>query len=145
MPFPKPIFGQVIRYAYLWKAEAARGLEEGLKERPCAIILSTQTEDGEHTVIVLPLTHTPPTDSSLAVEIPHLVKKRLQLDDDRSWVVLTEANKFIWPGPDVRPLRPGDPNSVIFGELPAALSLEIKNKFIAAYKAGKAKLVGRTT
>ena len=36
------------------------------------------------------------------VEIPAPVKERLRLDADRSWVVLSEWNEFIWPGPDVR-------------------------------------------
>jgi len=39
----------------------------------------------------------------LAVEISHETKRRLGLDDDRSWIVLTEANRFAWPGPDLRP------------------------------------------
>ena len=39
---------------------------------------------------------------------PDTVKRRLELDDERSWIVLTEANRFIWPGPDLRPSTPGD-------------------------------------
>jgi hypothetical protein len=72
-------------------------------------------EAGERIVIVLPISHTPPADANFAVEIPALVKRRLGLDDQRSWVVLTEANRFIWPGPDLRPSRPGDSSSVAYG------------------------------
>src|ERR1700739_4639183 len=46
-----------------------------------------------------------------ALEIPTPTKDRLGLDSDRSWVVLTEANDFIWPGPDLRPLSGRDPSS----------------------------------
>lgn len=43
---------------------------------------------------------------------------RLGLDDERSWVVLTEANRFVWPGPDLRPLRFGDAASIAYGPYP---------------------------
>ena len=33
------------------------------------------------------------------MEIPLATKARLGLDDARSWIVLNEANRFIWPGP----------------------------------------------
>jgi hypothetical protein len=45
----------------------------------------------QRSVIVLPVTHTPPQDADAAVEIPLAVKRRLGLDDARSWVMLTEA------------------------------------------------------
>ena len=80
---------------------------------------------------VLPISYAPPADSRLAVEIPVAVKRRLRLDDDRSWVVLTEANRFTWPGPDLRPARSGDAASVACGPLPYALFEEIRLRFIA--------------
>ena len=82
-----------------------RGQEEGVKDRPCAIILATANEAGDQVVTVLPISHTRPSNPLLAVEIPAAVKRRLKLDDERSWVVLAEANRFIWPGPDLRPVR----------------------------------------
>ena len=100
--FPEPVPGLVLRDSYLWAEEHRRGQEEGVKDRPCAVILVTAKEDGERVVTVLPISHTPPADPKLAVEIPAPVKRRLKLDDERSWVILTEANRFIWPGPDLR-------------------------------------------
>ncbi len=38
MTWPAPQVGQIIRYSYLWKSEADRGQEEGLKERPAATV-----------------------------------------------------------------------------------------------------------
>ncbi len=102
MAFPEPVPGLVVRYSYLWMEEHKRGREEGIKDRPCAIIFMAANEDGERIVTVLPVTHTPQANPNLAVEIPPVVKRRLKLDDERSWVVLTEANRFIWPGPDLR-------------------------------------------
>lgn len=46
MVFPVPVPGLVIRYSYLWASEHARGQEEEVKDRPCAVVLVTQ-DDGE--------------------------------------------------------------------------------------------------
>ena len=82
MPLPDPIPGLVIRYSYLWHSEHLAGREEGQKDRPCAIIAARQPPDhvGETRVLVLPVTHSPPAQVSLAVEIPPRVKERLRLD-----------------------------------------------------------------
>lgn len=144
MPLPKPVQGLVIRYSYLWRTEYLRGQEEGAKDRPCAVVLATTTEDGDEVVTVLPITHTPPADNLLAVEIPYATKKRLGLDAERSWVVLTEANRFVWPGPDLRPLSADKPASVAYGLLPRALSEEIRLKFISYLKAHRTHVVART-
>lgn len=144
MPFPEPAPGLVIRYSYLWAEEYRRGQEEGVKDRPCAVILVTTTEDEERIVTVLPISHAPPADPKLAVEIPALVKRRLKLDDERSWVVLTETNRFIWPGPDLRPSKPGDAGSVGYGPLPFALFEKIRIKFIAAIRAKRTSVVPRS-
>ncbi|MDQ2893841.1 MAG: hypothetical protein M3R64_12250 [Pseudomonadota bacterium] len=71
------------------------------------MLLATTTENGGQIVTVLPVTHTPPADERLAVGIPAGTKVRRGLDEARSWIVLNEANRFQWPGPDLRPV-PGD-------------------------------------
>ncbi|HMK68129.1 MAG TPA: hypothetical protein VK433_06245 [Stellaceae bacterium] len=144
MSLPEPVPGLIIRYSYLWRAEQARGQEEGIKDRPCAIVLVAHEVGDERVVTVLPISHTPPVDSALAVEIPAGTKRRLGLDDERSWVVLSEANRFIWPGPDLRPLRPADGMSVAFGLLPYSLFETIRRKFIAAIRARRAGTVKRS-
>ena len=144
MPFPDPVPGLVIRYSYLWASEHAAGQEEGVKDRPCAVILVTEDEAGERVVTVLPITKSVPADPELAVEIPVAVTRRLRLDEDRSWVVLTEANRFIWPGPDLRSVARGDPASVAYGPLPYALFEQIRLKFLVALKARRARAVRRT-
>ena len=83
-------------------------------------------------VTVLPVTHSPPVNPALAVEIPLATKRRLHLDDARSWVVLTEANRFAWPGPDLRVAYAGDLASVAYGELPGTVLKEIKTKLAKA-------------
>lgn len=144
MTFPAPIPGLVIRYSYLWRGEHLRGQEEGVKDRPCAVLLAITDEAGDKRVVVLPITHTPPRDASHAVEIPAATKRRLGLDDERSWIVVSEANRFIWPGPDLRPAISGDPASVAYGELPAKLFDQVREKWLSLYEARKAHVVART-
>jgi prevent-host-death family protein len=43
-----------------------------------------------------------PSLPQFGIELPGRVKRRLKLDDARSWVVLSEWNEFVWPGPDLR-------------------------------------------
>jgi len=99
VPFPEPVPGLVIRYGYLWAEEHARRQEEGVKDRPCAVVLVTTDEAGEQWVTVLPITHTPPSVPELAVEIPAATKRRLGLDDERSWVVLAKRTASCGRGP----------------------------------------------
>jgi hypothetical protein len=135
----------VIRYAFLWSDEARRGQEEGTKDRPCAVLLTTKTETGDTIAMVLPVTHTPPKDLSTAVELPLATKRRLGLDDERSWIIVTEANRFIWPGPDLRPSRPGDPASAAYGLLPNGLYEQVREKWLNAYDRRQAAVTMRTT
>ena len=103
MPIPTPEPGLVISYAYLWHHEHEAGREEGRKDRPSVIVLAVERSANDTTVVVvLPITHTPPTDPASAVEIPAAVKRHLGLDDERSWIVVAEGNEFDWPGYDIR-------------------------------------------
>ncbi len=145
MNIPDPVPGLDIRYAYLWSHDAKAGHEEGIKDRPCAILLSAVTKAGAKIVTVLPVTRRPPTDANLAVEIPAGTKARLGIDDERSWVILTELNQFQWPGPDLRP-APSDPTgNVAYGLLPASLYETIRTRWLAAYEADKIAQVTRTS
>lgn len=116
MSWPPPQAGMLINYSYLWDGEAKLGREEGVKDRPCAVVIVTRNKDEEVVVRVLPVTHRRPTIEGEAVEIPMPIKRRLGLDSEPSWIVLSELNDFPWPGPDVRPIRnTGNP---IYGFLP---------------------------
>ncbi len=107
MALPAPERGLVIAYAYLWHSEHRQGREEGVKDRPCVIILAAEIAEGRCIVTVAPITHTEPADPVAAVEIPLATKRRLGLDDARSWIMVSEGNRFAWPGPDLRPARAG--------------------------------------
>lgn len=130
MKFPAPDPGLVIRYSYLWKKEYDEGREEGTKDRPCAIVMSVSGSAGELQVLVLPITHTPPQNQADAIEIPSVTKTRLGLDSDRSWIVIGEANEFLWPGPDLRPLPGRDVATISYGHLPPRFFAHVRDKFL---------------
>ena len=134
--------GHILRYSYLWHWQHLEGREEGDKDRPCLVLaLVTMLEDGAPVVRVLPITHTPPKNAEEALEIPVTVKNRLRLDEERSWIILTESNRFAWPGPDLRPLDSADG---YFGPLPPALFMEVKRRFVTLARAGRHKAGART-
>jgi hypothetical protein len=140
-PVPKP--GLVIRYAYLWESEAREGREEGTKDRPCAIMLVVLREGDNPIVRVLPVTHTAPGDAADALEIPFATKHRLGLDSERSWVILSEANDFIWPGPDLRPVPGRDPGTVAYGFLPPGFMRVLRERMERRWRERRAHPASR--
>ncbi len=134
MPLPEPKPALVIRYAYLWHNEAENGQEEGLKDRPYTIIPSRKEKNGLELVTVLPVTHTAPDNPDDAIAIPAGTAKRLGLDHEQSWVVISEYNQFVWPGPDIRPVPFTDQQKWEYGYIPAKLYDKIKNAMIQRLK-----------
>ncbi|RVC64417.1 plasmid maintenance toxin (PemK-like) [Mesorhizobium sp. M00.F.Ca.ET.038.03.1.1] len=113
----------------MWDWQHREGREEGDKDRPCLVLaIVLTTEDGQPVVRVLPITHTPTDDPADAIEIPPEVKDPLRLDDERSWIVLTESNRFVWPGPDLRAV---DTGGGYYGALTPGLFAEVKRRFVA--------------
>ncbi len=145
MTWPTPRPGLVVRYSYLWHAEAMAGREEGAKDRPCAVLLVVQeTADEPPRVLVLPITHVPPRVPADGVELPAATKARLGLDADRSWIIVTEVNEFRWPGPDLRPPPGQGPERTAFGFLPPGLFRQVREAFLAGAQAKRTKRVART-
>lgn len=136
--------GLVIRYAYLWSHEAEAGQEEGVKDRPCAVLLTVEGRAAKTSVVVLPVTHSPPNDPTEAVEILAAVKLRLGLDAARSWIILTEVNHFRWPGPDLRPAVGGDLSTAAFGSLPGDLYRRMRDAWLALNDQGRVAQVTRS-
>jgi len=139
---PEPTPGLVIGYAYLWRDEASRGREEGRKDRPCVIILSVQSRNGETAVTVAPISHSPPPDPAHAIEIPAGVKQRLGLDDHRSWIIANDLNRFNWPGFDLRPTPRGD-GAFAYGLLPSNLYRDLRDRVVALARLGRARVTVR--
>lgn len=129
LALPKP--GEVINYSYLWEREYREGHDEGVKDRPVAVVLSVETADGLSQLFVVPLTTSPPRPGEPAIEVPEAVRRQLGLAAMRSWIVLSEWNRFTWPGFDIRPVKKGAPG-VSFGFLPSGLFRRVRDGLIAA-------------
>jgi hypothetical protein len=142
LPPPKP--GLVICYAYLWAREHNRGAEEGLKDRPCAIVAARQIIEGQEVVTVVPITHTPPAEPADAVEIPSALNAHLGLDHMKSWIVVTETNDFLWPGPDLRPRRDAYPGRFDYGMLPPRFFAHVRDRILQAHLHRKLSRVPRS-
>jgi hypothetical protein len=128
---PKPEPGLVISYSYLWSDEAARGQVEGRKDRPCAILVTLLEGSRTNTsprVVVVPITHRPASDPTVAIEIPARVQQHLGLDTQQSWVIVNDFNVFTWPGFDLRTIRRGE-RRVHYGFLPPKLFDQIIARF----------------
>jgi len=69
-----------------------------------------------------PITHTPPEVPEKTITIPLATKARLGLDSENSWIITTEVNRFIWPGPDVRDTPRG---RLTYGHLPATMTRDV--------------------
>jgi len=138
----EPEIGLVIRHAYLWWNEARGGREEGRKDRPCVIVHLRINEHQELETYICPVTHAPPEIPEKAMEIPRTTKARLGLDEERSWIITTEVNRFIWPGPDIRRV-PGGGDS--YGLLPASMTRDLIAQVKANAQGKSLLVVGRTT
>jgi hypothetical protein len=142
MPLPDPVPGLVISYAYLWRDQQDQGRDEGVKDRPCVIVLAVRQEEGERIVMVAPITHTPPREARDAIELPVATKRRLGLDDHRSWIVATELNRFLWPGPDLRPV-PGKRGEFAYGNVPMQLMLQLRDRIAELHRDKRFRMVRR--
>lgn len=125
----------MVRYAYLWRREAARRRDPS-KDRPACIVAAIGRSAGGTDVVLLPITHTPPSHGEAAAELPVRVKRHLGLDASRSWVLLTECNIDSWPSPELTAL-PGQPGNFAYGFLPPRLFREIRDGFVAQARAGR--------
>ena len=142
LPLPHP--GMVIGYRYLWDAEAQAGHQDGRKDRPCVVVLAVTQAQGGPVVTVAPITHAAPRNPDTAVEVPLPTKRRLGLDAERSWVVVSEVNRFVWPGPDLMPISRAAPGRYDYGVLPPRLFAQIVERLLGVAQSRKARTVVRT-
>jgi hypothetical protein len=140
---PEPVPGLVIGYAYLWSEEARQGREEARKDRPCVIVLSVRTVSEQTVVTVAPITHSPPSNTDVAVELPLATKVRLGLDDQPSWIIVDDLNRFVWPGVDLRRTK-RDSQSYAFGLLPASVFQEVRRRVVSLARTGRVTVTPRT-
>jgi hypothetical protein len=139
LPEPKP--GLVIRYDYLWTHEAAAGRDQG-RDRPTCIVAATDSLVRRRHVVLLPITHTPPTGDTVGIEIPAKVKQAICLDDAPSWVIVSEHNVDEWPNAGLSPV-PGKPGVFAYGFIPPGLFKRIKARFLDLARQKKTEAIRR--
>jgi len=137
IPPPQP--GLVFRYEYAWKRDVLAG-KEAAKQRPACIVLAVRREAGDTQVLIVPITHMPPSPDVLAMEIPPKVKAYLGLDGARSWVILSEANIDMWPTPDMRPIPGG---GFKYGLLPTKMVNLIRDTILSNIREKRLPVVDR--
>ncbi|MER8411639.1 type II toxin-antitoxin system PemK/MazF family toxin [Mesorhizobium sp. M1342] len=121
-----------------------KGAEEGRKNRPCAIVAARRVVEGREVITVVPVTHSPPADPADAVEIPAPLKAHLGLDDTPSWIVVTETNDFLWPGPDLRPIAGSKPSRFDYGMLPPRFYAYLRERILQAHARRALRQIRRT-
>jgi hypothetical protein len=139
--FPDPKPGLVVRYDYLWMHDAAVGRVQG-KDRPTCLVAATDSGVRPQYVVLLPITHAPPTGDTIGIELPAKVKRAISLDDEPSWVIVSEHNVDEWPNGGLLPV-PGTRNEFSYGFIPPGLFAKIKAAFLELAKAKKSKSVRR--
>jgi len=139
IPIPKP--GLVIRYSFLWSTDHDRGATEGIKDRPCAIVVATPRDKNGHIhTIVAPITHSAPDDMNTSIEIPATVCKNLGLDAGRHWLRIDELNRFLWPGYDLRARADG---RYEYGMVPPGLFEQLRLGIVELQRNRKGRVIAR--
>jgi hypothetical protein len=128
IPAPRP--GLVICYSYLWATEYGKGIEEGRKNRPCAIIAARQIIEGREVVIVVPVTHPPPTNPDDAAESHWFPSPRSMTAGHQGQDGLSGRREF---GPDLWPLPGTKPNRYDYGMLPPRFFTHIRDKILQSH------------
>ncbi|MBB3160518.1 hypothetical protein HFO68_15210 [Rhizobium laguerreae] len=139
LPEPRP--GLVVRYDYLWSREALAGRDQG-KDRPACLVAASDSLANPRYVVLLPITHTPPSGETVGIEIPPKVKQAIGLDDEPSWVIISEYNIDEWPNGGLSPV-PGSGGILAYGFIPPGLFATIKARFLDLAKAKKTEPVRR--
>lgn len=126
MPFnPEP--GLVIRYDFLWKEEEEAGKIDGLKDRPCAIIIVAEPDQNNSSnVFLCPITHSPIQVGETGMEVPAKLARHLRLDSAISWVKTHQINTVIWEENRLPyGVVPAFKDQVVFGKLPQSFAQKI--------------------
>lgn len=142
MTTPDPVPGLIVGFSFLWSHEAALGLTEGRKDRPCVVIATFDATQGKRAILA-PITHTAPRDPAEAIALPAAIKSRIGLDDGDAWLVCSELNITNWPGFDLRPAA-GRPAGVFhYGMLPPGLFTDAQQLALRLYSTKQAKTTSR--
>ncbi|SDR60997.1 hypothetical protein SAMN05519103_07246 [Rhizobiales bacterium GAS113] len=139
LPDPKP--GLVVRYDYLWSAEAATGRDQG-KDRPACLVAASDSLSRPRYVVLLPITHSPPDATTVGIEVPAKVRQAIGLDDAPCWVIVSEHNIDEWPNGGLSQV-PGTSGAFSYGFVPPGLFSQIKARFLELARGKRGSAVRR--
>jgi hypothetical protein len=106
------------------------------------VVVAALTNRGRTRLLVAPVTHSRSEATADAVEMPAKVKRLMGLDSARSWIVTTELNSFIWPGPDIR-ISPASKNPII-DAVPDWLFFQVRDAILQRSRSGQLDITSRT-
>lgn len=130
-----PKVGQVVEHYFLWQREHAEGLAEGRKSRPCLILIVEVRAGLSPRVTLVPITSQSPRGESAALAIPRALNARIGLDPGRdAWLVIDEANVFVWPGFDLVPQSNG---GFVRGTVTAGFFQQVRSAVLVMHGAVK--------
>ena len=66
------------------------------------------------------------------------------MDGEPSWIIVSEGNDFVWPGPDLRFLPGSGAESATYGFLPPLLFRAVRYRSLAHYLRRQVGLIART-
>jgi hypothetical protein len=140
MPLPGLDLGLIVRYEYLWHRRKDAPTAD--KDHPACVIATFRNEGAaDDFVVYLPISHTPPGQGEVGVELSAHAKRAAGLDSAPQWVLISECNIDTWPQ-DLRSL-PGQMGRFHYGHLPPSEFRNLRDQFVGRYREKKVKQVLR--
>jgi len=133
LPLPKPEFGLVVHYGFVWADASRHSPPDAGKSRPCLIVdledISEPSIGGRAVkrVTYLPISHTPPREGEQAITIPPRVANHLGLTHQTSYIYTSYAVEDDWPF-DVEHV-PGSAEKFGYGLIPPKLFAMVAQDF----------------
>jgi hypothetical protein len=93
-------------------------------------------------VVLVPITHSPPSGASVGIEIPLNVKRKIGLNDEPSWIIISKYSVEEWPNGGLSTI-PGRNGVFAYGFIPPGLFATVKAQFLDLAKANKSKPLQR--
>ena len=108
------------------------------------MVLVTRAEGHAETVFVLPVTSRQPAVPEDGEKLSEATRRRLGLPPEPCWVMLSEVNHFIWPGPDLRPVAHPAGSFCTYGLLSARQFRRIRDTVLQRARERTLRAVPRT-
>ncbi|WP_246725053.1 hypothetical protein [Beijerinckia sp. L45] len=126
-----------MRYDYLWSREAIAGRIQG-KDRPVCLVAASAALPNY--VVLLPITQSQPIHPTIGIAIPSKIGRAIGLDEQPSWVVVSEYNVDEWPNAG---LSAASSKTFAYGYIPPGLFAAVKVAFLDLARQGAPGRINR--